>query len=145
MEISLVDSHLVSSISSPMAQRAFTIPIRALSRPHSRPVQWTCSRCLATQSTAVTSPSSPPPSLTKANVKKALSKPLAHNIPIQYLQHSTSNALPPEEQAQRDKAEAHRKIVGVVVSSGRMLKTVKVRVPGQEWNKKIGKVCNQIF
>ena len=143
IEICLVDltrpSHFPSSISLPMAQRAIILPIRALSRPHSRPAQWICSRCLATQSATINS-SSPPPSSSKANTREALSKRLAHDIPIQYLQHSTSNALHPEEQAQREKAEAHRRIVGVVVSSGRMRKTVKVRIPGKEWNKKIGKV-----
>lgn len=34
---------------------------------------------------------------------------------------------------------AHKDIVGVVVSAGKMDKTVKVRVPGQRWEKKIGK------
>ena len=32
----------------------------------------------------------------------------------------------------------------MVVSAGKMDKTVKVRVPGQRWNKKIGKVIPAI-
>jgi small subunit ribosomal protein S17 len=60
---------------------------------------------------------------------------------MQYLQHSTSDALHTDEKVQREKAPpVTRRIVGVVVSAGRMHKTVKVRVPGQEWNRKIGKV-----
>jgi len=35
---------------------------------------------------------------------------------------------------------AHRQFMGVVVSAGKMMKTVKVRVADQEWNNHIKKV-----
>lgn len=41
--------------------------------------------------------------------------------------------------AQRTFRELH----GVVVSAGLMQKTVKVRVGGQEWNKRVQKVLNR--
>lgn len=37
-----------------------------------------------------------------------------------------------------------RELAGVVVSAGKMLKTVRVRLPKQEYNKKIHKVCGQL-
>jgi hypothetical protein len=40
----------------------------------------------------------------------------------------------------REYMSSHK--VGVVVSAGKMSKAVKVRIAGQEWNKKIRKVCN---
>lgn len=124
-----------------MAQRAFVLPIRALSKQSTRSAQWVCTRCLATQTTTLNSSSSPTRyPLDQRRIDDTLSKPLAHSIPVQYLQHSTSDALNPDEKVQREKASKHRPITGVVVSAGRMHKTVKVRVPGQEWNKKIGKV-----
>jgi hypothetical protein len=39
----------------------------------------------------------------------------------------------------REYMSSHK--VGVVVSAGKMSKAVKVRIAGQEWNKKIRKVC----
>jgi small subunit ribosomal protein S17 len=35
-----------------------------------------------------------------------------------------------------------RQLTGVVVTAGKMMKTVKVQVPKQKWNKRIQKVCN---
>lgn len=35
---------------------------------------------------------------------------------------------------------AYRQLTGVVVSAGKMMKTVKVRIPGQKWDKHIRKV-----
>ena len=72
-----------------------------------------------------------------------LKKPLAHKIPVAYLQHSTSELLHEQEKSQRSETVPHKKIVGVVVSSGKMQKTVKVRVTNQKWNKRIKKVCSQ--
>jgi len=69
-----------------------------------------------------------------------LKRPSGEIIPIQHLQHSTSELLPAQEKEQRARTVAHKDIVGVVVSAGKMDKTVKVRVPGQRWEKKIGKV-----
>ena len=123
-----------------MAQRPFTLSLRALSGQRTRQAQWVCSRCLATQSTPLNAPLQQHASTVNRSIEETLGTPLAHNIPIQHLQHSTSDVLHADEQAQREKAVVHKKIVGVVVSAGRMHKTVKVRVPGQDWNKKIGKV-----
>lgn len=69
-----------------------------------------------------------------------LKKGLPHPIPTQLLQHSSSELLNPHEQEARARTVGHREIVGVVVSAGKMNKTVKVRVAGQRWEKKIGKV-----
>lgn len=74
-----------------------------------------------------------------------LKKPLSHPIPIQYLQHSTTSLLHRHEREQRDKAEPHKRIAGVVVSAGKMDKTVKVRVPKMEWNNRIKKVLRDIL
>ena len=70
-----------------------------------------------------------------------LKKPLAHKIPVAYLQHSTSEILPEHEKTQRAETVPHKKIVGVVVRSGTMQRTVKVRITSQKWNKTIKKVC----
>lgn len=84
-------------------------------------------------------PNGQPYPLTKTDrvLKKVLKQP---RIPVQYLQHSTSEILPESEKAQREQTVQHKKIIGVVVNSGKMDKTVTVRVGGQTWNKRIGKV-----
>lgn len=70
-------------------------------------------------------------------LKKPLNQP---RIPQQYLTHSTADHLHEEEKKQRENTKAHKRIVGVVVRSGRMDKTVTVRIAGQQWNKRIKKV-----
>ncbi|KAK0344917.1 hypothetical protein LTR91_022297 [Friedmanniomyces endolithicus] len=146
-----------------MSRRAVTLPLRLASAPKQQPQQWTCRRCLATQATSTTStPSdstSPPPPgygdprlpasaridpatgrpTPLSEVDRLLKKPLRQLIPPQYLEHSTVEWLHENERAQREKTRVHRKIVGVVVSTGKMAKTVKVRVPTQRWEAKIGK------
>lgn len=142
-----------------MSRRVLVLPIRPLSSKQSSP-QWICRRCLATQSqdatpippvgTATTSPSprrlnpSQPAmerrsrlSETDLNLKRALPQ---SKIPAAYLVHSTSNILHQKEKKQREETVPHKPIAGVVVSAGRMDKTVKVRVGGQTWNKRIKKV-----
>lgn len=70
-----------------------------------------------------------------------LKRPLPQAIPPQYLQHSTSDLLHFTERAQREKVSPpHKPLVGVVVSAGKMDKTVKVRIPRMEWNGRIKKV-----
>lgn len=69
-----------------------------------------------------------------------LKKPLPQEIPHQYLQHSESPLLHPSEQAARKKVEKHGSIVGVVVSTGKMDKTVRVQIPRKVWNRRIKKV-----
>jgi len=150
---------------STMSRRAVTLPLRLVSAPKQQPPQpWTCRRCLATQATSTTStPSdstSPPPPgygdprlpaseridpatgrpTPLSEVDRLLKKPLRQLIPPQYLEHSTVEWLHENERAQRERTRVHRKIVGVVVSTGKMAKTVKVRVPTQRWEPKIGKV-----
>lgn len=44
------------------------------------------------------------------------------------------------ERVQGEVAGGHKKMVGVVVSAGKMDRTVKVRIPGQRWEGRIGKV-----
>lgn len=48
--------------------------------------------------------------------------------------------MPIEEQELWEKVEPHKKIVGVVVSHGKIDKTVRVRLAGQRWNQRIKKV-----
>lgn len=76
----------------------------------------------------------------KSWVNRWVAEKLPHPVPIQYLQHTTSDKLSEEEQEWRRKTPPHGQLVGVVVSAGKMDKTVKVRIPGQRWEKKIGKV-----
>lgn len=136
-----------------MSRRAVSLPIRSLSSANTlnTHIQWTCRRCMATSGSSPQTydptlpfaqrigPDGQPYSLTKAD--RLLKKPLRQRIPAQYLQHSTSEILPEAEKEQREQTVQHKKVVGVVVSSGKMDKTVTVRVGGQTWNKRIGKVC----
>lgn len=156
-------TYLIASI---MSQRTLRLPIRSLSSTPSRNgAQWVCRRCLATTAASNESPMSPSAVLQKKSpataeaydptlptsqrdyrLKKSdfyLKKPIPQRIPFQYLVNSTSPILPKEERLAREQAKlAHKpkRLVGVVVSSGKMDKTVKVRLPGQRWNKKIHKV-----
>ena len=146
-----------------MSQSALSLPIRTLAGARRRGGQWICQRCLATQTnTSLPSVDSPPPPRILKDASDAdnydptlpssqrdyrltkndfhLKKALPHKLPVQYLQHSTSEILHQTEQAQREQTRKHKRLVGVVVSAGRMEKTVKVKMPGQTWNKKIGKV-----
>jgi small subunit ribosomal protein S17 len=145
-----------------MSRRAFTLPFRAIAPSTSKfASQWTCRRCLATQAEVPSTAQSdtvPPnydptlpfsqrigPDGQHYNLKKSdrmLKKPLKQRLPPQYLQHSTSEILHESEKAMRQESVKHKKLVGVVVSSGRMKKTVTVRVNGQKWNKRIGKVSD---
>lgn len=140
-----------------MSQRALTLPLRT--RIVRSP--WICRRCLATQADTAPSPPidnafsradtapAPPIDDTFPQAGRPFETPrknpilaakLAHRIPSQYLQHSTSDDLNLEEKQDRDKAKKHKEIRGVVVSAGMMDKTVRVRVPGRRWNRRIGKV-----
>lgn len=140
-----------------MSRRAVSLPIRSLSFANTLSVhtQWICRRCMATQAPPQADSSPPtydptlpfaqrvgpdgqPYPLTKTD--RLLKKVLKQRIPVQYLQHSTSEILPEGEKEQREQTVQHKKVVGVVVSSGKMDKTVTVRVGGQTWNKRIGKV-----
>lgn len=148
-----------------MSRRAVVLPLRLASAVKPQTPQWICRRCLATQATSTPSSSSgsataPPPPIygdprlpaseridpasgrptPLSEVNRLLKKPLPQLIPPQHLEHSTVEWLHDNEKAQRDRTRPHRKIVGVVVSTGKMAKTVKVRVPGQRWEPKIGKV-----
>lgn len=138
-----------------MSQRALALPLRTrILRP-----QWVCRRCLTTE-VEPASPFDPPPPApastpdkiserasatttppTRTPKDRILSRALPHRIPDQYLQHSTSDDLPEEEQKARAQTTKHQDIRGVVVSTGLMDKTVRVRVPGRRWNGKVGKVC----
>jgi hypothetical protein len=62
-------------------------------------------------------------------------------VPIQLLHHCSGEHIPEEWLEKKRKAgPPHKAIVGVVVSQGKMDKVVKVRLPGQRWEKKIKKV-----
>lgn len=154
-----------SPTTSTMSGRAVTLPIRGLSSSWQWSSQWVCRRCLATQaegseSRPLVTPPTPLPEwydptlpaekrvdpdgnpyrLTRSDflLKKPLNQP---RIPRQYLAHSTAENLHEKEKAQREKnTQPHKPITGVVVRSGRMDKTVTVRIAGQKFNKQIKKV-----
>lgn len=105
-----------------------TLPIRTLPSTGLR-------RCLATQ----TSPAAKVDYRSLAP-EEVLSRPLKQTaIPAHYLQHVNAESLPISEQEQWEKVTPHKKTVGVVVSHGKMDKTVRVKVAGQRWNKAIKK------
>lgn len=142
-----------------MSRRALTLPLRTLTNP-SQAAQWTCKRCLATQTTTTTTLSSDEalptlrskddptpnygtPAWNAQNAHKPLlERELPHNIPLQLLKHTTT-PLPPHEAALRLKAQtqakASRKVIGIVTSVGRMHKTVKVRIPSQRYEPRVQK------
>lgn len=156
--------HQTLPLHSIMSGRAATLPIRALSSGRQWGSQWVCRRCLAAQAEGTESrtPINPPtplpewynPSLPATKrvdpdgnpyrliradflLKKPLDQP---RIPTQYLTHSTAEYLNDKEKEQREHTKTHKKIEGVVVRSGRMDKTVTVRIAGQQYNKRIKKV-----
>ncbi|KAK3674456.1 hypothetical protein LTR78_005542 [Recurvomyces mirabilis] len=76
---------------------------------------------------------------TLSRTDRLLKAPLPHPVPEQHLQHTTADYLPEEELWARSRTQPHKKIVGIVVSAGKMEKTVKVRVAGQRWEPRIRK------
>ena len=71
-----------------------------------------------------------------------VTSPLGHFISPQMLQHVDPGVLPEHEREILLRGlRAHKEIVGVVVRTGRMDKTVTVRIPGQRWEKRLKKVC----
>lgn len=147
-----------------MSGRTVTLPIRALSSARQWGSQWVCRRCLATQTEPIESrtPVNPPtplpdwydPSLPASKrvdpdgnpyrltrsdllLKKPLNQP---RIPRQYLAHSTAEHLHETEKEQREKTRPHKPITGVVIRSGRMDKTVTVRISLQKFNTRVKKV-----
>lgn len=161
-----------------MSARAFSLPIRAFSRPQvaQQAERFTCRRCLhATQTQAeATTTDAPTPSLNPsdnaaavatANAGSApsstynpaltfsqrdysLSKTdrlvkriLPHTIRPQLLQNVDPTRLHGREREAVEKMYKHHEIVGVVVRTGRMEKTVTVRVAGRRYEPRIGKVC----
>lgn len=158
------------TIAPTMSRPVLSLPIRALSSTQPNASQWVCRRCLATQAEAPTSTTPiPPANLPDRSVTSTpkydptlpasqrigpdgkvyrlnrrdflLKKPLGQDrIPTAYLQHSTAKHLHINEKAQREKTVPHKQIIGVVVSHGKMDRTVKVRIGKQTWNPRIGKV-----
>ncbi|KAM3413988.1 hypothetical protein BST61_g10652 [Cercospora zeina] len=117
-----------------MSQHALRVPLWTVASKSWKP-QWTCQRCLATQ----TQPAARI-DYQKLSTQDLLSRPLPQRkIPDQYLTHVKAKTLPVSEQEQWEKVAPHKKTVGVVVSHGKLNKTVKVRVAGQRWNNRIKK------
>lgn len=155
-----------------MSGRVFALPIRALSKPSiaSQAERWTCKRCLATQTTAVapdtetTSPLDPSTSSTAttsapaqpydatlpfsqrgyalSNTDRLVKRPLPHFVSPQYLQHVQPGMLHGEEGKRLQGLQKHKELVGVVVRTGRMDKTVTVRIPGRRWEARVKKVSS---
>ncbi|KAF7197328.1 37S ribosomal protein S17, mitochondrial [Pseudocercospora fuligena] len=118
-----------------MSQRAFSLPIRTIATKAVKP-QWICRRCLATQQSSLTASEK----YSKGRTSELLSTQLPQkHLPPQVLSHVNAESLPINEQEQWEKVEPHKKIVGVVVSHGKMDKTVRVRIAAQRWNQRIKK------
>ena len=66
---------------------------------------------------------------------------LPHSVRPQLLQHVDPAVLHGRERAAALKCQTHKDVVGVVVRTGRMDKTVSVRVAGRRYEPRIGKVC----
>ncbi|KAF2858873.1 nucleic acid-binding protein [Piedraia hortae CBS 480.64] len=129
-----------------MSQRSLILPQRFFPQIKPHYTRWICRRCLTAPAATQAQPPSDPPvgnprssHREQTKIATLLSTPITAKIPPQLLCHSTSSLLPLEEQEQRAATRPHKEITGVVVSSGKMQKTVKVRVQGQKWNSRIKK------
>ncbi|KAK6420977.1 hypothetical protein LTR95_016875 [Oleoguttula sp. CCFEE 5521] len=136
-----------------MSTPTFALPLRLLSRHRVQDkAQHICRRCLSLQSTQTTTPSPTPPNYDVSlsfsarqypltSTDRALKRPLpgTHHIRPQLLMHVDPTKLHSSDRARQEKNAAHKKIVGVVVRTGRMDKTVTVRIPGQRWDGRIKK------
>jgi hypothetical protein len=157
-----------------MSARAFSLPIRAFSRPQiaQQAERYTCRRCLHTTQTqaqaqeattpaqieleAPTLPISNPTTAAQYNpslkatqrdyplsqTDRLVKRILPHSVRPQLLQHVDPAVLHGRERAAALKCQTHKDVVGVVVRTGRMDKTVSVRVAGRRWEGRIGKVCS---
>jgi hypothetical protein len=128
-----------------MSTRALSLPIRALSRPQivQHAERYTCRRCLhGTQAQAQEATSAPidAPAHLRPAPLGLLKRNLPHSIRPQLLQHVDPERLNGREKEGALNARKHADIVGVVVRTGRMDKTVSVRVPKQRWEPRIKKV-----
>lgn len=132
--------------------------------------RYTCRRCLHTTqpkaealtpetTTTTTDAQAPPPSdlpaqkeynaglpasqrdysLTKTD--RLVKRILPHDIRPQLLQHVDPSKLHGREREAAEKLRKHHDIVGVVVRTGMMEKTVSVRVAGRRWEPRVKKVC----
>lgn len=156
-----------------MSARTFSLPIRAFSRTQfaQQAERYTCRRCLHTtqpkaealtpETTTTTDAQAPPPSdlpaekeynaglsasqrdysLTKTD--RLVKRILPHDIRPQLLQHVDPSKLHGREREAAEKLRKHHDIVGVVVRTGMMEKTVSVRVAGRRWEPRVKKVCFQ--
>lgn len=128
-----------------MSARAISLPIRAFSRPQiaQQAERYTCRRCLhGTQAQAQEATSVQTDAQTHLHPAPLglLKRVLPHSIRPQLLQHVDPEKLNGREREAALNAQKHNEIVGVVVRTGRMEKTVSVRVPKQRWEPRIKKV-----
>lgn len=65
---------------------------------------------------------------------------MPHFVSPQYLQHVQPGMLHGEEAKRMQGLQKHKELVGVVVRTGRMDKTVTVRIPGRRWEARVKKV-----
>lgn len=167
-------SRLTNNIPN-MSGRAFTLPIRAFSRPQiaQQAERYTCRRCLHTtqaqaqeltpvqidaEAPILPVPVSDPKTAAKYNpalnaakrdyplsqTDRLVKRILPHSIRPQLLQHVDPAVLHGRERDAALKSQKHHEIVGVVVRTGRMEKTVSVRVAGRRYEPRIGKVCSRL-
>ncbi|OQN99695.1 hypothetical protein B0A48_14465 [Cryoendolithus antarcticus] len=136
-----------------MSNPAVTLPLRSAFKSRaSGGIQKICRRCLSLQPSQSSTPPNPPPNYNPSlpfsarqypltPTDRALKRPLpgTHHIRPQLLMHVDPAKLHSSDRARQEKNAAHKKIVGVVVRTGRMDKTATVRIPGQRWDGRIKK------
>ncbi|KAK6431631.1 hypothetical protein LTR95_012208 [Oleoguttula sp. CCFEE 5521] len=136
-----------------MSTPTLAVPFRLAARTRgSGGIQRICRRCLSLQSSQPSTAPTPPPNYNPSlpfsarqypltSTDRILKRPLpgTHHIRPQLLMHVDPTKLHSSDRARQGKNAAHKKIVGVVVRTGRMDKTVTVRIPGQRWDGRIKK------
>ena len=133
------------NIHTRMAQpNSLVVPMKRLLTPRPAIQAWRSARCFATQLTSNGSDIPPLPismeaatSSTTFSVRSSLPS-ASSNDELPTIEQNTTTS-----QSDADGAPKSRPLpVGVVVSAGKMAKTVKVRIPGQTWNKYLRKVSS---
>jgi len=108
---------------------------------------WRGARCFATE-VSTGSSSTHVPTVTADSDTSAPASVLPPNVLSESISAPTSEETG-SSKAPRSQTESptqnERKLVGVVVSAGKMQKTVKVRIPGQKFNKHLRKVRLSLF
>lgn len=133
-----------------MSRSSIFAPVRALLAPRPAIQAWRVGRCYATTITSerASAPNLPPVS---ATFQSAQDGPFVSGSVGQSAQSSdlapqdirieSARAAPEQTNVAAEPLGTKAIPVGVVVSAGKMQKTVKVRIPGMKFHKHLRKVC----